>query len=1232
MSWLFVLRSLLSSSPFDSLAMTSRSTSNSWLGSLAQPSAFDPKFKTVTLGSANRNRSRPGLFDEDLPSRSNSRSRSKLDDELQELQGLGNDVGWSITVAEGPKARSRSRKPDPVLTVYCTTPTASLTLSRKTSELLEFESRLRAQFPDRIPVRKLPSSATPSTPKKRNVLASLTRTLSPSRRGPASFTSFGAAGKDARGSAEDAKELGAILTHASLDATIRAHAAWTSFFNARSEDLESARVERRVKRARSDQTMHLAPAPLTAGDSPIELGVVRSDRQDSSIGTETSLLTDEVIKPSEEERRLSALFDVPDVPPTANIEVENTPPAPEEEVDLGEEVRRGASVMMEDAPSLHEPEPVEQSVNELFSVPSRPSTAPEPVESTAPSSPSPSDAPPEEPTAVVEDKPAPSSSVSPSPSPSPVRPSPRAKGKSKGKGKTLSPPQADVDSQAMSRSMSDLASSFEEKKPAAVTIDSFELLRVLGKGCAGKVLLVKEKKAGTVLALKAITKRHVLAHRELLHTRTEQTVLKRCARDKLNPFVVRLHYSFHDADTLYLALDFHGGGDLATQLARWGRLGRDRARFYISEIIEGVEGLHKAGIIYRDLKPENVLLDRLGHIVLTDFGLSYAFPRQPASTTKDGLPQPHWLSGPSRSASTPPATTWGFGQRETTSTFCGTAEYLAPEVLLGEAYSYEVDIWSAGTMLYEMLAGITPFYAEDHATMYRRVLHDDLAFDDYRIFDDDTKALLRGMLQRDPLLRMNAARVKRSRYFAAIDFQHIFHRRYVPPFIPTINPHDPADVSQFDDMFLSMPAQVRGDPDDEPGGDRELPEGEPQAEFDEQGKSVWDGYSYAGRDSASIHRKKMAEEDEASVKEEEEDEEEDDEEETSEEEEEEEEEDDEELTPEDSRSGFAPAVEEEKKTIESVDAPPASDATMDDGTPSTTPSTVEEDVETPIADHTNFLTSTPPAPPPAPHTRETSSDADASLDIPAVGDLTLSSIASNSTIATSLAPDSPTLIRSRQISARSNLAPLAEERPKSSTSAEVLVEELEDNSDSEWDVVEAGKGQLTSVRNGGREATFFARGIKDRYRLVLAPLNSPMRPRSRSSRPPSSSSMQSGISSLSPTTSFAADASASRPIGGMRRLASVRSSTSAGGNGSKSSFLRGKQSQRSLGEPASSKTAPPSPRVDTKLFKRGMSASTSVPNGLPDNEATPRKAGAFKKFAKSAFLSTGGTNGTSSKV
>lgn len=170
--------------------------------------------------------------------------------------------------------------------------------------------------------------------------------------------------------------------------------------------------------------------------------------------------------------------------------------------------------------------------------------------------------------------------------------------------------------------------------------------------------------------------------------------------------------------------DFHPGGDLATQLARWGRLGRDRARFYAAEIVEGCEGLHAAGVIYRDLKPENILIGADGHIVLTDFGLSKEFPRRVTAQTAPSTPNgsrsgEFYSSVPGTPQPTSPpwmnaengelALGWPgpvAGHIDSTATFCGTAEYLAPEVIQALPYSYEVDWWSFGTMLYEMLTGI----------------------------------------------------------------------------------------------------------------------------------------------------------------------------------------------------------------------------------------------------------------------------------------------------------------------------------------------------------------------------------------------------------------------------------------------------------------------------------------------------------------------------------------------
>ncbi|KAJ3551441.1 hypothetical protein NP233_g13081 [Leucocoprinus birnbaumii] len=349
-----------------------------------------------------------------------------------------------------------------------------------------------------------------------------------------------------------------------------------------------------------------------------------------------------------------------------------------------------------------------------------------------------------------------------------------------------------------------------KKSQRKVVIDDFEMMRVLGKGCAGKVLLVRQKATQELYALKAITKRHVLAHQELQHTLTEQAVLKRMAAEGKDPFVVKLWWSFHDKENLFLVMDFHPGGDLATQLARW----------------EGVEGLHAAGVIYRDLKPENILIGADGHIVLTDFGLSKEFPRRPhtiGSSSAAGTPQTEitaqaaWMSNSGlvdgsgtehhHSVAGGGGGGWpgqNLGPQDQTTTFCGTAEYLAPEVIQGLPYSYEVDWWSFGTMLYEMLTGITPFWANNHSDMYVRVLQDELQFPEDRAMDQDTKSLIRGLLQRNPGLRICEPRIKRHPYFSMIDWSHVYFKRYIPPYIPPIDPSNASDTQNFDDTFLDM--------------------------------------------------------------------------------------------------------------------------------------------------------------------------------------------------------------------------------------------------------------------------------------------------------------------------------------------------------------------------------------------------------------------------------------------
>lgn len=227
-------------------------------------------------------------------------------------------------------------------------------------------------------------------------------------------------------------------------------------------------------------------------------------------------------------------------------------------------------------------------------------------------------------------------------------------------------------------------------------MEDFVILKVIGRGVMGKVMLVRHKTSRKLFALKSIHKDWILTHNQVQHARSERAILAAFSDSFYNVnnetesgFLVKLHASFQTSTEIFHVLDFMAGGDLASILARDGRLDEEKAKFVAAEIAVGLHLLHSKDIIYRDLKPENVLLDSRGHVVLTDFGLSKII----VSNSK-------------------------------TNTFCGTAEYLAPEILKGQAYDRSVDWWSYGTMLYEMICGVTPYWSENASIMYRKILYD----------------------------------------------------------------------------------------------------------------------------------------------------------------------------------------------------------------------------------------------------------------------------------------------------------------------------------------------------------------------------------------------------------------------------------------------------------------------------------------------------------------------------
>lgn len=306
----------------------------------------------------------------------------------------------------------------------------------------------------------------------------------------------------------------------------------------------------------------------------------------------------------------------------------------------------------------------------------------------------------------------------------------------------------------------------------SISLNDFKIEKVIGRGAFGKVFLVTKKDSGQVYALKALRKEVIEKRNQRMHTTTERQILGEVD----SPFLVQLRFAFQTPDKLYMVMDYMPAGELFLHLRRAGRFTEDRARFYAAEILLALEYLHDKGIIYRDLKPENVLLDQDGHIRLSDFGLS-----------KKGL--------------APESGAKAF-------TFCGTPEYLAPEILKGVGHDKGVDYWSLvsstqGALVYEMLAGAPPFYSKNREQMFRDILNKPVQPKPH--FSPNLSDLIRGLMQVDPAKRLSdPGTVKHHPFFAEWDWERCVRRELPPPFKPAIS--GDKDLRYFDKVFTGEAA------------------------------------------------------------------------------------------------------------------------------------------------------------------------------------------------------------------------------------------------------------------------------------------------------------------------------------------------------------------------------------------------------------------------------------------
>ncbi|KDQ64630.1 hypothetical protein JAAARDRAFT_118764 [Jaapia argillacea MUCL 33604] len=333
---------------------------------------------------------------------------------------------------------------------------------------------------------------------------------------------------------------------------------------------------------------------------------------------------------------------------------------------------------------------------------------------------------------------------------------------------------------------------FEQfKTKRALTPRDFEFLKLIGRGTFGKVFQVRKRDTKRIYAMKVLSKKEIIAKKEVAHTIGERKILQRSLEC---PFLVGLKFSFQTDTDLYLVTDFKSGGELFWHLQRETRFSEERARFYIAELVLALEHLHKYDIVYRDLKPENILLDATGHVALCDFGLS----------------KPDLRSD------------------ELTTTFCGTTEYLAPEVLLDEhGYSKLVDFWSLGVLLFEMCCGWSPFYAEDTQQMYKNICFGKIRFPK-GVIGEDGKQFVKGLLNRNPKHRLgaqrDAAELKEHPFFKTIDWSALAAKQVTPPFKPVVESDE--STANFDPEFTSADLRDMG-----LGADMHLDDADPSEDW-----------------------------------------------------------------------------------------------------------------------------------------------------------------------------------------------------------------------------------------------------------------------------------------------------------------------------------------------------------------------------------------------------------------
>lgn len=290
-------------------------------------------------------------------------------------------------------------------------------------------------------------------------------------------------------------------------------------------------------------------------------------------------------------------------------------------------------------------------------------------------------------------------------------------------------------------------------------MDDLNIIKTVGTGTFGRVLLCRNKSTDEYFAMKILNLADVIRLKQVEHVKNEKNILLEIR----HPFIVNLFWCHRDDTSIYMLFEYICGGELFSYLRNSGRFSTQTANFYACEIIAAIDYLHQKNIVYRDLKPENLLLDKEGHLKITDFGFAKKLTDR----------------------------TW---------TLCGTPEYLAPEIIQSKGHNKAVDWWALGILIYEMLAGYPPFYDDNPFGIYEKILSGKIEW--ARHLDPIAKDLIKKLLVQDRTKRLGnmkcgAEDLKRHRWFKGVDWQDVLLRKLKPPIVPKVA--NDGDTSNFDE-------------------------------------------------------------------------------------------------------------------------------------------------------------------------------------------------------------------------------------------------------------------------------------------------------------------------------------------------------------------------------------------------------------------------------------------------